>query len=66
MIIPLRIFWEVIEALEDVLIFASPRLRLKKTLRTISDAVRMISEMGSFDMVEVEARNDIKINVCLR
>lgn len=65
-VIPIRVFWEVIEALEDLLFFAGRKTGIKKAINAISDAVWMISSMGSFDLLEVEASGNVKLKVCLR
>lgn len=66
LIIPLQIFWEVVDALEDLLVWAGRDAGINKAIKSLSDAVWMISSMGSFDLLEVEAGNKVKIKVCLR
>jgi hypothetical protein len=66
---PLHIFWELVDALDDLLIFAMWHLKarnIRKALDTISEVIRSITALGSFDMVDVEAGNQVKIRICLR
>ena len=69
LIIPLRIFYECLEAVEDILLFAGrcfPGLDAKKTLETVENVVFALAALGKFDLAEVEAGNAVKVRICLR
>ena len=67
-ILPLRVVWECIDAAEDLLLLTGKRIAGKdigKILQAVSDAVRMVTSLGSFDLVEVEAHDRVSIKIGL-
>ncbi len=67
-LIPLRIVWECLDAVEDLLLLTGKRIAGKdigKILDAAAEAVRMVTSLGSFDLVEVEAGNRVSIKIGL-
>lgn len=68
-ILPLRIIFECIDALEDLMAFCGrfvKGLDGRATVSAIVDAVWTVTSLGAFDLVDVETGNDVKIRICLR
>ncbi len=69
LIVPLRIFWECMDAIEDILAFTGRFIKgrdARKIVQTVSDTVWTVVSLGKFDLVEVEAGKEVKIRICLR
>ncbi len=69
LIVPLRIFWECIDALEDLLALFGKCIKgldARKAVRSVAEAVWSVVSIGKFDLVDVEAGDGVKIKICLR
>ncbi|MFZ5974225.1 MAG: hypothetical protein ACOYU3_02295 [Bacillota bacterium] len=69
--IPLRILWELLDALEDISLFVRVHSKadIPGIIRATAETVHTLSKMGRFDMVDVDvghAGDAVKIKVCLR
>lgn len=69
---PLRIVWECIDAIEDLLLLTGGffgRMHTKQIVRGIGAALHSLTAMGRFDLVDVEAgsrKDSVKVKIGLR
>ena len=69
LVLPMHIFWECIDALEDIFWFAGQSewgKKARKALYTAVETVWMLCDLGRFELVDVEAGNKVKVKVGLR
>lgn len=71
LVMPLYVFWELFDAIEDLLLlfgrFAG--LRPFKVMNAIAQTVLALTALGRFDLVDVDAGHEgkrAKIKICLR
>ena len=68
-IVPLRILFESIEALEDLLLLCGRFVKsvdAHRGVQTLWDVAWEVSSLKRFDLVEVETGDKVKIRMCLR
>ena len=67
--VPLRIFWECIDALEDLMPIASRcagKPGARKVLPRVMGAMGEITKLRKFDLVDVQKGEDVRIRIRLR
>ena len=68
MLVPVRVIWECIDALEDIMLLCGKHIagmNTSRTLRSISEAVTAATSLGAFDLVDVEAGNRVSVKIGL-
>jgi hypothetical protein len=72
LVMPLRIVWECIDAIEDLLMLTGGffgHIHTKRVVRGMATALHSLTALGRFDLVDVEAvdrAKSVKLNIGLR